>query len=51
MAKEQGETYRVTRTGETVTLERVHNDSHNQRATDLDRQAANILPVCVNGLV
>jgi hypothetical protein len=25
MAKAQGETYRVTRTGETVTLERVHN--------------------------
>jgi hypothetical protein len=27
------------------------NDSHNQRATDLDLQAANVLPVCVNGLV
>ncbi len=26
MAKAQGETYRVTRAGETVTLERVHND-------------------------
>lgn len=25
LAKAQGETYRVTRTGETVTLERVHN--------------------------
>lgn len=25
-AQAQGETYRVTRTGETVTLERVHND-------------------------
>ena len=26
LAKAQGETYRVTRNGETVTLERVHND-------------------------
>ncbi|MCE5342466.1 MAG: hypothetical protein LLF96_02605 [Eubacteriales bacterium] len=26
LAKAQGETYRVTRTGETVTLERVQND-------------------------
>jgi hypothetical protein len=32
LAKAQGETYRVSRTGETVTLERVHNDLGNRRA-------------------
>ena len=31
IAKAQGETYRVTRTGETVTLERVHNAALTRR--------------------